>query len=144
MTNPLRERRAVRKGNFGKGLTEQHHKKSTSMNFILDRYRKTGIIQHVNAQEQRYDEYPDSITLHQAMNIVASASSMFESLPSSIRKEFNNDPGQFIDFVQDEKNYASIKEMGLSVDHLPVPPDPVVTSEAPVQDPAPVEAPSTP
>lgn len=143
MTNPLRERRSVSISNFGKGLTEQSHKKSTSMNFILDKYKKTGVLEHVNAQTARYDQMPNSIDLHQAMNIIAEANSSFESLPSSIRKNFDNDPGQFLDFVQNENNYQQIKDMGLSVEHLP---EPIIETpvEQPVNDPGAPTPESTP
>ena len=48
------------------------------------------------------------------MQIVATANSMFQDLPSSIRNQFQNDPGQFLDFVQDPENLEEMREMGLA------------------------------
>ena len=50
---------------------------------------------------------------------------MFEDLPSKARTEFNNDPGTFLDFVQDPENKDKLYDLGLSeypttmVDTLP-------------------------
>jgi phage internal scaffolding protein len=146
MANKLRERRSVQVKDFGPGLTEQSHKKSTSMNFILDRYRKTGIVEHVRNQPLEYSDYINPLSYHEAMNQIALANSMFESLPSSIRKEFKNDPAEFLSFVQDERNYDSIKELGLSVSHLPEPKQTAVepVSQEPLNDSGTSEPQSTP
>ena len=45
---------------------------------------------------------------------------MFEELPSQIRKKFNNDPAQFLDFVQNENNKDALYEMGLALAPIPI------------------------
>ena len=47
------------------------------------------------------------------MEIITSADSMFEELPSMARKKFNNDPEQFLEYVQNPDNITSLHEMGL-------------------------------
>ena len=38
---------------------------------------------------------------------------MFEELPATIRKKFENDPAKFLDFVNDERNADEMVELGL-------------------------------
>ena len=52
--------------------------------------------------------------LYDAMNIVAQANTMFEELPATVRDKFKNDPGLFLDFVQDPKNGPEMVELGLT------------------------------
>ena len=35
---------------------------------------------------------------------------MFEALPAELRREFNNDPAQFIEYVNDPENIDSLAE----------------------------------
>lgn len=96
----------------GKGLTEQSHKNETDMNFILRDYQRTGLIKHAKNHEGKYDD----ITMQDfqsAMYIVAQGKTMFELLPANIRKEFNQDPGQFLSFVQNPDNAKRMESMGI-------------------------------
>ena len=50
----------------------------------------------------------------EAMETVVRAEQAFRNLPSKIRKEFQNDPAQFLDFVHDPENQDRMVEMGLA------------------------------
>jgi len=50
---------------------------------------------------------------HASVNAVLEAREMFESLPSSVRRRFGNDPAAFLDFVGDEENRDEMEKMGL-------------------------------
>lgn len=95
-----------------KGLTKQSFKDECDINKILARFQKTGALSHYMASGPQYGEITQA-TLSDAMNIVATANTMFEELPSSIRDRFKNDPGEFLDFVQDPKNAEEMAELGL-------------------------------
>ena len=96
----------------GPTLTEQAHKNETDMNFILRDYARIGLIRHSRENEGKYDDI--SVQDYQsAMFVVAEANSMFEELPSSIRKRFKNDPTQFLEFVQNPNNLSEMKELGM-------------------------------
>lgn len=49
----------------------------------------------------------------ESMQLVAKAKSMFEELPSNIRKRFDNNPEKLIAFVSDDKNYEEGLKLGL-------------------------------
>jgi len=97
----------------GKSLTEQSHKKTADINYILKDYQKTGILKHAHKNQGKYDDV-SAVSYQQAMDIVADVKSMFEALPALTRAEFDHDPAKFIDFVQQPENGPKIVEMGLA------------------------------
>ena len=107
-----RQRRRVLSPSGGESMTKQAFKKECDVNEILARYRETGAVDHVSQYAPQYGEVP-SQSFYEAMNQVAEATSMFEDLPSRIRKRFDNDPGQFLAFVESaEDPSAAIIALG--------------------------------
>ena len=95
----------------GNSRTKQSFKNECDVNNILKNYNKTGVMpENFNPGEYRdldgtdYQEY---------MQTVASANSMFEELPSALRKRFKNDPAQLLSFVHDDKNVDEAHKLGL-------------------------------
>lgn len=120
----------------GPTLTKQNHKTECDINHLLKRYQKTGLIDHVNKHQGNYSDISDVPTYQEAINIIHAASASFSSLPSSMRKQFDNDPAKFLEFVHNPDNLEAMYEMGLAnrpeqaqADPPPVV-DPVVTPEA--------------
>lgn len=98
----------------GDSMTEQHHKDSCDINFILRKYQSSGILTHYNEFEGNYGDFTDVLDYHESMNKVIAADSMFKSLPSSVRFRFNNDPALFLDFVHNPDNVEELRKMGLT------------------------------
>ena len=96
----------------GPSLTKQSMMQECDINFIINKFQKTGVIEHEKAYKGDYGEF-ESLDFHTAMTMVAEAESMFETVPSSIRKQFDNDPGRFLEFVQNEENKPEMLQMGL-------------------------------
>jgi phage internal scaffolding protein len=96
----------------GEGLTEQSHKRECDMNYILADYARTGIVRHVAKHQGRYDDVTVQ-DFQEAMFLVKGAQDMFLELPAETRKEFDNDPVKFLDYVQDPANKEKLKEKGL-------------------------------
>ncbi len=103
-----------------KSLTKQSFKDECDINKILKKFEKTGAITHYTKNAPQYGD-TTSPMLHDAMNIIANAESMFEELPAQLRKKFNNDPGTFLDFVQDENNLEEMRELGLTKKGINIP-----------------------
>ena len=101
---------AVQFQTTGLSRTKQAFKNECDVNNILKNYNKTGILPEGNPGDYRdldgtdYQEY---------MQTVASANSMFEELPSALRKRFKNDPAQLLSFVHDDKNVDEAHKLGL-------------------------------
>ncbi len=97
----------------GPSMTQQNFKDETDINLILAKYAKSGLIDHINKYGGHYAEMPAEQDFHAAMNLVTNAQTMFAELPSEIRNMFDNDPGQFLDFVDNPENREEAIEMGL-------------------------------
>lgn len=94
-------------------MTHQCFAQECDINLIMARYQKTGIIEHVRSVEGRYGDFISSPDYHTAMNEIIAAQDAFDSLPSSLRARFENDPARFLDFVHDEKNRDEMIQLGL-------------------------------
>lgn len=96
----------------GKGLTEQAHSEQCNINVILEDYKRTGLLKHAAKHEGRYDDVSEA-DFQTAMQTVANVRSLFEGLPSDMRKRFGGDPGQFLNFVRDPQNFKEMAQMGI-------------------------------
>ncbi len=105
----------------GESRTRQSMQDECDINLIMFKYQKTGAIDHFSRHSVRYG-FADSVTFHDALNVVKEGDRMFADLPSSLRGRFLN-PGAFLDFVQDEANAEEMVELGLR--------DPVAAQEPP-------------
>ena len=111
----------------GKGRTKQEFAKDCDINLIMEKYKRTGMIEHVKRYEGSYGSFLGGQDFQTAMFAVAQAREMFESLPAETRARFGNDPAAFLHFVEDEKNIDEMRELGL----LEVPPE--IPPEKPVE-----------
>lgn len=96
-----------------KVITEQSHKQGCEINNILAKYHKTGVLEHVNKHQAQYGD-ATSLDFQNAMQTVINAQTMFDDLPSKLRNRFQNDPAQFLDFVQNEENIDEMIKLGLA------------------------------
>ncbi len=93
--------------------TEQSHKDTCDINNIVYRFQKGAVLEHRNEHRGEYG-YATAQTYNEALNVVTKGMSMFEDLPSHIREKFKNDPGQFLEFVQNDKNAKEMVKLGLA------------------------------
>lgn len=93
-------------------MTKQNHKAECDINKIMAKYQKTGIINHLQNHGAEYGEY-SPIDFQEAMELIARGQSMFEDLPSSARKYFDNDPAQFMKAFHQEGNEDTFRDLGL-------------------------------
>lgn len=99
-------------------MTKQSFKDECNINKIMDKFQKTGAINHYTTHAPQYGDCT-AVELADALNIVAQAEEMFDELPSELRKKFGNDPEQFLEFVQDPKNLEEMRELGLAEPQSP-------------------------
>lgn len=91
---------------------EQAPKKQCDINYILQDYQRTGMIQHAKNYAGKYDDVTID-SFQDAMFLVKRAENMFNDLPSSLRKRFNNDPGEFLQFSQNPENKEEMVKLGM-------------------------------
>jgi len=95
-------------------LAKQSFKDECDINRILIKFQKTGLLEHVNRYAGRYEDLGDVVDYQTAMIRVLEAQEAFESLPSSLRSRFDNDPAQFLDFVSNPNNADEMVALGLA------------------------------
>lgn len=105
--------------------TKQSEAESCEINNIMARYEKTGLLEHIN-ENGRYEDLPDGIEYHDALNLVLEAQQSFDDLPATIRKEFDNEPAKFLSFVENPDNIEALTKMGLAT--------PKITAGEPLDD----------
>lgn len=111
----LHDRERLQFATSGPSRTHQAHKEECDINRIMRRYAKTGVIEHVNRYQGRYGDFTQVPEDYEsALDHVQQAEDMFMSLPSSIRKRFDNSPGEFLSFASDPDNADAMRELGLS------------------------------
>lgn len=99
----------------GNSRTKQAPKQETDINWIMKKYIKTGLIDHVQRHGAEYG-FASSVDFHGAMNIVTKAGQMFDDLPAEIRRRFNGQPAEFLEFVQNPANKVEMIELGLATE----------------------------
>jgi phage internal scaffolding protein len=103
----------------GESLTQQHFREECDIKNIIKRHDRTGIIEHVNRGIAQYGDYSEVHEYREALDLVANANQSFMELPSDIRKEFGNDPGEFFEFATNPANAERMVELGLAPSPAP-------------------------
>lgn len=103
------------------GRTKQSFKAECDINNIMARYLKTGVLEHVRSTVGQYLDVTGA-DFQAAQELVAGAKSMFHMLPSDIRTRFENNPAEFLKFMENPKNAEEARELGL------LPPEPKVAT----------------
>lgn len=82
---------------------------------ILNQFNTTGIVTHVASGTPQYTDVSEVPDYQAAMEIIMTAEEQFSALPSHVRREFDNDPGKMLEFIQNPDNYKRGVELGLFV-----------------------------
>lgn len=97
-------------------LTQQQFKQESDINYIVERSAETGYLTDPFVKPSRlpmYGDYSDIPDFISANNIMTQAQEDFMKLPSKLRKEFDNDPNKFLQFMSSEGNLERAIELGL-------------------------------
>lgn len=97
------------------GLTKQSFAAECDIKTIMARFEKTGRIDHLNKFQGDYSDFSDATDYHESLNAVMAADEMFMTLPADVRFKFENDPGRFLDFVNNPDNLSEMVDLGLAV-----------------------------
>lgn len=95
---------------YGEGLTKQSFKDSCDINMILKKAQRTGTISHLAKHGPEYGDFA-AFDFFETQNKIARGKSIFEALPSEIRREFDQDPGLFFEYVNDPANAGRLSEL---------------------------------
>lgn len=97
-------RETFKSDKYDDGRTKQSFKDSTDINKILYKAQKTGTISHLQKHGGVYGDFSDIDDLLTAQARLKRGQEIFDDLPSEIKKEFDQNPGKFFNFVNDPGN----------------------------------------
>ena len=106
------------------GLTDQSQAAETDVNHILKRALAAGVLPGQDVP-RIYADIASAPDFQSAQQLIANAHSQFNALNAQARKKFNNNPAEFLAFVEDPKNAQELVDLGLAV----------LTPSQPVPDP---------
>lgn len=119
-------------------LTKQSFAAECDINLIVDRFRRTGVVDHVSSVQPQYLDCLNVTDYSDAIMAVREADDIFAALPSAVRRRFDNDPSLFLAAFEDPSMRDELTELGLLVA------PPVVESEIPPPvEPPPADGAST-
>lgn len=98
----------------GKSRTKQSHKDETNINKIVAKYKKTGILPALIKQNPAYGDFTAVPDYQESLNRVIFAQEQFNGLSAAVRKRFNNDPGEFLEFASNPENKETLYDLGLA------------------------------
>lgn len=114
---PYGKKRKVETVNDEPSRTKQNLIADADINQLIKRHGLTHVQTNMASLESVYGQIT-SHDLQQSMEKIMQAEEAFMEVPSDIRKQFNNDAGEFIDFATNPDNKEKLIEMGLA----PTPP----------------------
>ena len=116
---------------FGESMTQQHFKDQCDINHMMKKYQKTGILGDPNRPMPRFGDFSGSMDFHEANNRVVEALQQFNDLPGELKKRFRHDPGELIDFLENEENREEAIKLGLVDPKKEESPEPTPAAEPP-------------
>lgn len=116
----VKDHAVVESYDWGPSMTRQEFADDCDINSIMSRYEATGIMNTPFAKEGlHYADYSNVPDLMTAMSVLSDAQDAFMTLPASVRRQFDNDPVEFVAFASDSANLDQMRLWGLA------PPKPV-------------------
>lgn len=96
------------------GRTKQAHKQECDINFVLQRYAKTGVLPQLIKENPAFGDFSEVQDYQTSLEIVAKAKMQFQGLPAPVRRRFGEDAAAFLAFAQDPRNQDEMVRMGLA------------------------------
>lgn len=122
----------------GPSMTRQEFAAECDINTIMAQYEKhlADPMMSLRAAEARYVDFTEMPhDLMGAMDVLNKGTEAFMSLPASVRREFDNDPVQFVDFASNPANLDVMREWGLAPAAPKAPEPPAAPASPPAAQP---------
>lgn len=97
----------------GRGRTRQSFKDSCDINSIIGRWKKDGVLPHMSASAPQFVDLTDAHDYKASLDRVFDAQEAFYTLHPSLRKRFDNDPAEFLSYMDDPSNIPEMVDLGL-------------------------------
>lgn len=122
---PAEKREKLGTSNLEESMTIQADAEDADINIIMRKYNTTGLLPQLQMAALMGD-FSEADDFRSAQEKIKAANEAFAEVPAALRKRFDNDPQQFIDFVLDDANKDEAIKLGLREAPPPPPkvPDP--------------------
>lgn len=102
----------------GESLTEQQFAEESQILNKIRKYDSQGFFDTINRNPAQYNDFTQVRDLADAIDQIEEARDAFQTIPSDIRKKFNNSPSEFFDFASKESNYDELVKLGLATQRV--------------------------
>lgn len=97
--------------------TKSEFAQDCDINRIVARYKKTGVLpESARAAALRYGDFSQIPDFREMQEKIIAAHEVFAALPAEVRKQFDNDPGAFIDASQTREGRELMVKLGLGAE----------------------------
>lgn len=104
-----------------KSLTLQSQAVDADINVIMKRFGVSGVLPQV-ALPPTYGDFGSVMEYRDALDLIREADRSFAKMPADVRRRFNNDAAEFVEFCDNPDNLPEMRKLGLAV------PEPVVAA----------------
>lgn len=95
-------------------ITQQSGREDADINVIVERAKRGAVPPSGRGQTPMYGDFTQVPTdLRDCLNMVRHAEELFMTLDPFVRRRFNNDPVEMLDFLNDSKNREEAVKLGL-------------------------------
>lgn len=94
-------------------MTQQNFAEECDIRNIMAKFKRSGVISHLTSAKEILGDYTEVPDYREALDTVIRAQTAFDELPADWRKRFNNDPAEFVDFVQNPANRDEMIKFGM-------------------------------
>jgi hypothetical protein len=103
----------------GVTLTRKSEQASTDIRNIMKKYRKTGVINHINRKAPQYGDFSMATDLLSAMTAVDEAWAAFERLPNDVRVLADHRPDKLLQMLAVPEERQRLVEAGYDAEYDP-------------------------
>lgn len=97
--------------------TKQEFLKDTDINNIVKQYKKTGRLpESARSAAARYGDFSGVPSFAEMQAKIIAGSEVFAALPAAVRKQYDNDPGQFLAAAATPEGLELMKKLGLGAE----------------------------
>ncbi len=97
------------------GKTKQSMRDECDVNFIMARYVKTGLIEHLSGGIPSFPDVSELGDYRSAIENMRSADKYFQGLPAEVRARFGHDAANFMEFLQSGASEEDLRKLSLEI-----------------------------
>jgi phage internal scaffolding protein len=102
----------------GESLTEQQYAEESLMLNKIKKYDSQGFFDSINRNAGQFNDFTQVKDLADAIDQIEQARDAFQTIPSDVRKRFNNSPSEFFEFASKESNFNELVKLGLATGQI--------------------------